>query len=67
MKLRHLLFGIYCLCCLMAMTWPGYKWAAHSDRLSLFGLPFSLVWVIGWVLATFVVLNLYHATDRERG
>ena len=29
------------------------------------GLPFSLAWVVGWVLATFVVLTVYNVTGAE--
>jgi hypothetical protein len=62
--MRHLLFAIYVALCLGAMTWPGYAWLGNSIRPWVLGLPFSLAWIVGWVLLTFVVLLLYHATGR---
>ena len=65
MTLRNALFGLYALCCLLAMTWPGYAHFGNAIEPYVFGLPFSFAWVIGWVLATFVVLVVYHNTGRE--
>ena len=67
MRLRNLLFAIYVVCCLLAMAWPGYGWFVNSDKLGWFGMPLSLLWVVGWVLATFGVLVIYHVTDRGEG
>ena len=64
-RLRHILFGLYVVLCLGAMTWPGYAWLGNSIEPYVLGLPFSLAWVVGWVLATFVVLTVYNATGRE--
>ncbi len=61
-RLRHLLFGLYVLLCLGAMTWPGYAWFGNSIEPYVLGLPFSLAWVVAWVLLTFVVLTAYHYT-----
>ena len=33
---------------------------ANSIEPYVLGVPYSLVWVVGWVLLTFVVLGLYH-------
>ena len=66
-RLRHGLFALYTLLCLGAMTWPGYAWLGNSIEPYVLGLPFSLAWVVGWVLVTFVVLLVYHATGGERG
>ena len=65
-RLRHLLFGLYVLLCLGAMTWPGYAWFGNSIEPYVLGLPFSLVWVVGWVLLTFVVLTAYHYTGPSK-
>ena len=64
-RLRDWLFGLYALICLGAMTWPGYDWFGNSIEPLILGVPFSLAWVIGWVLLTFVVLIAYHATGDE--
>jgi len=67
-RIRNLLLGIYAVSCLLAMTWPGYALFGNSIEPYVLGLPYSLAWVVGWVLATFVVLLAYHATGRdERG
>ncbi len=68
MKLRDLLFAIYALVCLLAMTGPGYARFGNSVEPYVLGLPFSLAWVVGWVLLTFVVLVIYHTTgDKGEG
>jgi len=63
--LRDLLFALYALCCLFALTWPGYDWLGNRIRPFVLGLPFSLAWVMGWVCASFVALVAYHASDRR--
>jgi hypothetical protein len=67
-RIRNLLLGIYVVSCLLAMTWPVYARFGNSIEPYVLGLPLSLAWVVGWVLATFVVMVAYHATGRdERG
>ena len=67
MTLRNALFGLYALCCLCAMTWPGYAMFGNRIEPYVLGLPFSFVWVIGWVFATFVVLVIYHNSAQREG
>ena len=64
-RLRNPLFGLYVLLCLGAMTWPGYAWFGNSIEPYVLGLPFSLVWVMSWVVLTFLVLLAYHNTGRS--
>ena len=64
-RLRHILFALYAVLCLFAMTWPGYAWFGNRIEPYVLGLPFSLAWVVAWVLATFVVLTVYNVTGRE--
>jgi hypothetical protein len=67
-RIRNLLLGIYAVSCLLAMTWPVYARFGNSIEPYVLSLPRSLAWVVGWVLATFVVLVAYHATGGdERG
>ena len=67
-RIRNLLLGIYAVSCLLAMTWPVYDQFGNSIEPYVLGLPYSLGWVVGWVLMTFVVLVAYHATGKdERG
>jgi hypothetical protein len=28
-RLRDLLFGLYALCCVAALVWPGYAWLGN--------------------------------------
>lgn len=67
MTRRNALLGLYALCCLAAMTWPGYAIFGNSIEPFVLGLPFSFVWVIGWVAATFVALLIYDKTDPAGG
>ena len=66
MNLRHTLLGVYVVLCLGALCWPGYAWFGNSVEPSVLGIPFSLAWVVGWVLLTFVVLGAYHLTGQRR-
>lgn len=64
-RLGDLLFGLYALICLSAITWPGYAWLGNRLRPFVLGLPFSLAWVVGWVLLSLVALVLYHGTRPD--
>ena len=61
-QLRDLLFGLYVLCCVGALTWPGYDWLGNRIEPLVLGVPFSLAWIMGWVGLTFLVLVIYHAS-----
>jgi len=58
--MRHVLFAGYAIACLLALTWPGYAWLGARVHPLVLGLPFCFAWNVGWVLATFAVLTLYH-------
>lgn len=66
MRSLDLAFGLYCLVCLAALTWPGYAWLGNRVTPAVLGLPLSLAWNVGWVVATFVVLAVYHRLRRAR-
>ncbi len=61
-RLRHSLFAVYALCCVAAITWPGYAWLGNRIEPFVLGLPFSLAWIMGWVLLSLAALVAYHAT-----
>ncbi len=65
--LRDLLFILYVICCVGALTWPGYDWLGNRIEPLVLGLPFSLAWVIGWVWLTFLVLTIYHISGGREG
>jgi len=62
--IRRSLFGLLVLCVLGAMTWPGYAWFGARVEPYVLGLPFSLAWVVGWLLLAFGGLVAFHATGR---
>lgn len=50
-------FAALCLACLV---WPGFPLAVRLFPARPFGLPFPLVWSVGWILLALVVLATYH-------
>ena len=67
LQLRDLLFILYVICCVGALTWPGYDWLGNRIEPLVLGVPFSLAWIVGWVWLTFLVLVIYHASGRREG
>ena len=65
-QLRHWLFGLYVLVCLASQIWPANGMFGNSIEPYVLGLPWSLAWVVGWVVLTFVVLTIYHMTGERR-
>lgn len=62
----HVLFGIYVVVCLAALIWPGYPLLGARVEPRILGLPFAFAYTIGWILATFTALVLFHrAVSRE--
>lgn len=64
--MRHLLLGLFCVVCLVAVAVPG----VIGDRIEprILGLPFALAWNVGWVALSFGVMLAFHLADGgERG
>ena len=40
-------------------------WLGNRIEPYVLGLPFSLAWVVGWVLLSFVALVAYHSTGQD--
>ncbi|MDH3626089.1 MAG: hypothetical protein OEV00_03250 [Acidobacteriota bacterium] len=59
---RHGLFAVYLIVCLGAVTWPGYPWYGARIRPLVLGLPWSLAWLVGWIVLTFFVVATYEWT-----
>lgn len=53
--------AIYMGVCLLAMIWPGYAWFGGRIEPYVLGLPFSFAWMIGWLLASFLGMVVYHS------
>lgn len=52
---------------LVALVWPVYAFFADI-RPRVLGMPLSLVWVVGWVVASFLgLLAVYLWEGRRRG
>jgi hypothetical protein len=54
----------WCTLALAALVWPGYALFGARIEPLVFGLPFSVFWVVLWVVLTFAVLCLYDALAR---
>ena len=58
---------VFFLLYLVALTYPGYVPFSGLDPF-VFGLPFSFVWVILWVVLGWALLvGLYMADRHKRG
>jgi TRAP-type C4-dicarboxylate transport system permease small subunit len=63
------LFALHCAATLIALVWPVYAWAGARIEPRLLGLPFSMAWIVLWILLTFAALVLYELLGeraRER-
>jgi len=59
--------GLFVVVCGLAQIWPVYPWVVARAPLLVLGLPFGLVWTLGWVLASLVVLLCAERTLHPRG
>ena len=62
----HVAFALFCLCALAALTWPVYPRLSNRIEPRLLGLPFSLAWIVGWIVASLVALVLYERFVSRR-
>ena len=62
--LRHRLCLTAVLLILACMLWPGYLPALRVDPYVL-GLPFAYAWIVGCIVAAFIVLLLTYRADRR--
>lgn len=60
---------LYFVLATATLIWPLYPWLANRIEPRVWGLPFSLVWILGVITANFLVLVLLYALrvidDRE--
>jgi TRAP-type C4-dicarboxylate transport system permease small subunit len=62
-----LLFALHCAITLIALVWPAYAWAGGRIEPRIAGLPFSMGWVVLWILLTFAALVLYELLGERMG
>jgi hypothetical protein len=60
-----LLLAAYLAVCALCIVWPGMAVLGARVEPYVLGLPFALAWMVGWIVATFGVLAVYHVL-RER-
>jgi hypothetical protein len=61
---RHRVLLIVVLLALVGSIWPGYL---LGDRIEpyVLGLPFSLVWLVAWIVVVFIALLLTFRADMS--
>ncbi|MEO1480665.1 MAG: hypothetical protein AAFU77_01070 [Myxococcota bacterium] len=63
--MRNLLYGAFVVVCLFSIIWPGYAWFGNRVTPLIFGIPFSLMWNVGWVAASCFALLAYDMTEPK--
>lgn len=64
--MRRALFALYLIAAVLAFGWPGLALVGTRPEPTVLGLPPAFAWTIGWVLATFVVLVIFHKSGGRR-
>ena len=64
-RLRNRLYGIFLLVCVASLGWPLYPLLGGRIEPLILGVPFSLAWMIGWVLLSFLALLTYDLAGRR--
>ena len=63
----HIAFAAYLGVCALALVWPGYALVGERIEPYVFGLPFTFAWTVGWLLASFTGLCVYHRLVGSKG
>lgn len=65
-NLPHIALGAYALLAFAMLAWPGYPAFGNRIEPLVLGIPFSLAWIVGWVVVSPFVLWAYdRATHRD--
>lgn len=64
LRLARTLTGVYFGLMLVFVTWPGLIPFARVEPL-IFGLPFSMAWIAGWIVGSVVVLYLLDGVEKR--
>jgi hypothetical protein len=62
----HVAFALFCLSAFAALTWPVYPALGNRIEPRILGLPFSLAWIVGWIVASLVALVTYERYVSRR-
>lgn len=62
----HVTFALYLAVCAVALVWPGYALLADRIEPYVLGLPIAFAWTVGWMLASFLGLCVYHLFTRPK-
>jgi len=52
--------AVFALVCVTCLVWPGFAIAASVFPERVWGIPFALVWSVGWILVSLAVVTAYH-------
>lgn len=64
LRTARLLTGAYLIAALFFVTWPGLLPFARIEPF-IFGLPFSMAWIAGWIAGVVIVLTLLDRVERR--
>ncbi len=64
LRTARALAGLYLALALFFVTWPGLVPFARIEPFIL-GLPFSMVWIAGWIAGVVVVLSLLDRVESR--
>ncbi len=64
LRTARLLAGAYHLLMLFFVTWPGILPFAKAEPL-VFGLPFTMAWIAGWIAGSVIVLTLLDQVEKQ--
>ncbi len=63
--MRTAFFAVYVAVATSMLVWPLYPAFAGDTETRVLGVPLSLAWHVGWVLATFAALVAFEVTRPE--
>ena len=64
LKTARALTVAYLVLMTIFVTWPGFLPFARIEPLIL-GLPFSMAWIVGWVVGVVLVLYLLDRVEKR--
>lgn len=56
-RIAHVVAALMLCGAVVSFVWPVHAWASRVEPI-IFGLPFSIVWIVFWQLMVFAALLL---------